>query len=403
MPYIIEPSNSIVRRLAWAMLVAGIAFLHAVADGAEFSCKAGDVSCLTNAILQANANGQTNTIYLKAGRYTLSTPAIPTVGRFIGTGFPVITSMLTIQGASATKTVVERDSSDELDKQFRLFMVEATGNLTLADLTLQGGGRVAEGFGATGGGAVLNHGTLAIIDSVIRRNELVGSLCGGILSHGRLTVARSTITENSAYEWPGGICVWGGTAMILESSIVANTGINGAGLDVAGGLAFVQNSTIARNVATSGGGVGGVSVSGGSAILINSTIAENIGGGSGGIATFHAGQVALSNTILARNRTHGDTGFVDCRATQPNLVGITSLGHNLIGNVTGCNITLVGGDLTGDPGLALFKDNGKPGNGHFPLLPKSPAKDAGLDAVCPRVDQLGQRRSDDCDIGAIRR
>ena len=80
---------------------------------------------------------------------------------------------------------------------------------------------------------------------------------------------------------------------------------------------------------------------------------------------------------------------------------VTSLGNNLIGDPTGCTITLLPSDLTGDPGFGPFTDNGRPGNGHFPLLPTSQAIDAGNDAVCPRTDQLGQRRLGPCDIGAI--
>ena len=87
---------------------------------------------------------------------------------------------------------------------------------------------------------------------------------------------------------------------------------------------------------------------------------------------------------------------------------VTSLGNNLIGDPTGCTITLQASDLTGDPGLGDFTDNGTPGNGHFPLLSTSQAIDAGNDAVCPRRDQLGQRRvniprvgTSRCDIGAI--
>jgi hypothetical protein len=51
--------------------------------------------------------------------------------------------------------------------------------------------------------------------------------------------------------------------------------------------------------------------------------------------------------------------------------------------------------------LDAFTDNGRPGNGHFPLLPTSQAIDAGSDVVCPRTDQLGRRRIGPCDIGAI--
>jgi hypothetical protein len=108
--------------------------------------------------------------------------------------------------------------------------------------------------------------------------------------------------------------------------------------------------------------------------------------------------VTLVNTILAGN-------LEDC-ISQP--APFTSLGHNLIGNPAGCTITLQASDLTGDPGLDAFTDNGRPGHGHFPLLTTSQAIDAGNDAVCPRQDQLGQRRvnirkvgTSICDIGAI--
>jgi len=80
---------------------------------------------------------------------------------------------------------------------------------------------------------------------------------------------------------------------------------------------------------------------------------------------------------------------------------VTSLGNNLIGDPTGCTITMQGTDLTGNPGLDTFTDNGTPGNGHFPLLPTSRAIDAGNDAVCPKRDQLGEKRVGPCDIGAI--
>src|SRR5262249_11217010 len=125
-----------------------------------------------------------------------------------------------------------------------------------------------------------------------------------------------------------------------------------------------------------------------SAIISNCTIADNVGEG-----LFGSGSVLL-NTLLARN-TAGRVG-PDCSGT------VTSLGTNLIGDPTGCTITLQPTDLTGDPGLDAFTDNGRPGNGHFPLLPTSQAIDAGNTAACPLTDQLGQRRIGPCDIGAIR-
>ena len=131
-------------------------------------------------------------------------------------------------------------------------------------------------------------------------------------------------------------------------------------------------------------------------LLTNSTLAENraiaFGSGSGG-GIGGSGAVLIQNTIIARNSA-GATGQ-DCSGT------VTSLGNNLIGDLSGCTITLQPSDLTGDPGLDTFTDNGKPGNGHFPLLSTSQAIDAGNNAVCPRRDQLGKRRVGPCDIGSI--
>ena len=114
----------------------------------------------------------------------------------------------------------------------------------------------------------------------------------------------------------------------------------------------------------------------------------------------------LQNTLLARNVGLNQPGQ-DSRG--PDCLGVVlSLGHNLIGDPTGCTITLQPSDLTGDPGLGDVADNGTPGNGHVPLLSTSQAIDAGNDAVCPKRDQLGQRRvniprvgTSRCDIGAI--
>src|SRR5262245_33084436 len=81
--------------------------------------------------------------------------------------------------------------------------------------------------------------------------------------------------------------------------------------------------------------------------------------------------------------------------------GVISLGTNLIGHPTECPLGLQASDLTGDPGLDAFTDDGMPGNGHFPLLSTSQAINKGNDAACPPTDQLEQPRVGQCDIGAI--
>jgi hypothetical protein len=155
----------------------------------------------------------------------------------------------------------------------------------------------------------------------------------------------------------------------------------------------LTNTTIARNRVVSGfsDSSGALSNLSGTVILTNCTVTGNTSGGSVGGLSSTGGVLALQNTLVALNTGLGS----DC-------VGpVTSLGTNLVGDPTGCTITLQPTDLTGDPRLGDFTDDGTPGNGHFPLLAGSPTIDAGNDAFCPPTDQLGEPRVGRCDIGAI--
>jgi hypothetical protein len=103
---------------------------------AKFTCPAGDVACLIDAINTANANGEANTITLEAGTYTLTAVDNTTIG--IGpSGLPLVTSALTLRGAGAEATSIARDASSP---SFRLVTIAAEGILTFEKLTLQGGG-----------------------------------------------------------------------------------------------------------------------------------------------------------------------------------------------------------------------------------------------------------------------
>jgi hypothetical protein len=360
-----------------------------------FHCGAGDVSCLIAAINEANANRQKkNTIRLEAGTYTLTAVDNTTAedSRLPqSNGLPVITSPLTITGQGAETTIIERDTSAPF---FRILNVAAAGALTLQRLTLRGGRFFSQGAGA----GIFNDGILTITKSTISQN-FGGpfSIGGGIFNDGTLTITNSTISSNAVLDGNGGGISNVGTLTITNSAISENHSLDGGGISNVGTLT-ITNSTISSNGARhDGSGISNF----GTLTLTNSTIVGNtpaedsIGVVSGG-GIFTVGTVELQNTILALN-------MVGLFGRGPDCFGpVTSFGNNLIGDPTGCTITLQSSDLTGDPGLGDFTDNGKPGNGHFPLLSTSKAVDAGNNAVCPRRDQLGKRRVGPCDIGAIR-
>jgi hypothetical protein len=394
--------------IAWGVGLLALVSLAPRTQAADFSCAAGDVTCLINAINTANVNGDTNTITLEAGTYTLTAVDNLTEGSpNERNGLPSITSTLTVRGAGADTTILERAATAPA---FRLLHIAASGTLALEGLTLQGGRCVGSNEGLCFGGAGLrNLGTVTLSHSVVRRNvsdEFNGgadaglqnlgmatlthcafinntngnTLGGGLDNEGTLTIHRCTFTNNQAPEASGGGIANRGTLLLTASALTGNAASMGGGI-ANSGILVVLNSTIAR-------GGSGLS-NGGTATVLNSTIAEN----AGGIGNAR-GTVVLLNTLLAGNT--GRTGTLDCAGP------ITSLGHNLIGDPTGCTLPLQPTDLTGDPDLDAFTDDGTPGNAHFPLLPTSQAIDHGNTAACPRTDQLGQRRIGRCDIGAIR-
>ena len=135
--------HTVERRLRWwwgiactVILVSLVGLAHP-SHAVDFACTAGDVACLIAAINTANANGETTTITLEAGTYTLTAVDNTTDGP---NGLPSVTSPLTIQGAGADTTVIERAPSAP---PFRLGHIAATGVLTLTRLTLRGGLAIA--------------------------------------------------------------------------------------------------------------------------------------------------------------------------------------------------------------------------------------------------------------------
>ena len=278
------------------------------------------------------------------------------------------------------------------------------GTLTVASSTISGNS-------ASAGGGIYNKGTLILASSTVSGNSyngiwniggtltvtssnVSGNSGSGIFNNGTLTVASSTISGNS----DRGIENYFGNLTLTSSTISGNSNTNigggGGGIsNVGGGTLTLTSSTVSGNSATDIGG--GIYNESGTLTLTSSTVsgnsATNIGGG---VFNGDGATVRLTNTILAVNTS---SLRPDCRGS------LTSLGHNLIGDSTGCGLTPVTGDLANvDPKLGPLTENGGPTLTHA-LLPGSPAIDSGDDASCPATDQRGIARPQGahCDIGAF--
>jgi hypothetical protein len=407
----------------------GLLLLPGPMHAAGFVCAAGDVACLIAAIHAANANGEENTITLAAGAYTLTAVDNDTDG---ANGLPSIMGRLTITGAGADTTIIERAAGAT---SFRLMHVAATGRLTLEGLMLKRGSVPSSiAFLSNNGGSILNNaGTLTLTSCTLTENTAAYGGGGLFNSKGTVNITTSTLANNMASVGggsalrndggvvtlmettlagnhtdfgPGGALFNDGTMSLTNSMVAGNmAGVFGGGIFSSSGRLTITNTTFAGNrtagTGSSGSPRGGGAIwnSGGTVTILNTTLAGNTApppDNGGGLFNF-SGTMTLQNTILARNTA--EAGGPDCWGTVQGTV--TSLGYNLLGDPTGCTITLLDTDLTGDPKLGDFTDDSTPGGGYFPLLPDSPAIDAGHDEVCPETDQLGQPRVGRCDIGAI--
>jgi len=286
------------------------------------------------------------------------------------------------------------------------------GTLEIENTTLAGntavGGAAFGSFGDTSGGGGFG-GAIASLETIVPQ------IPRGDVS---LLVTGSTFSKNVAL---GGAATQTGP----EGGATGGTGDGGALYWTAGGEGFLVNNTFAFNTAmgghatanSGGSGLGG-GAEGGAIFFADSgyggdielgydTVAYNhavagtgtSGNGTaegGGIASFSESSLALENVLVAKN-TAG--------SQDPDVVGsFDSLGHNLIGDITGSsgfstsNGDIIGGGAEGapvNPGLATqLQNNGGPTQ-TLALLPGSIAIDHGdnsFDGPDSTVDQRGISR-----------
>jgi hypothetical protein len=306
--------------------------------------------------------------------------------------------------------------------------IYSTGVLAITSCTLSGNVARGTGSGLSGngegtGGGIYATGVLAITNSTLSGNFASGSgggggigSGGGIHADGTLTITNSSLSGNSAGGGGfvgggiGGGIVAAGVLAITNCTLSGNSAMGGRAGGSGGGIyneatgtVTVANSTLSGNLASgtdSGAGSGGGIANVGALTVTNSTLSGNSTTGSslssgGGVGNSGAAMATLRNSILA-----GNTASV-----APDLSGgVTSQGHNLIGDGTGGSgygdTDLVGtAENPIDPLLGPLQDNGGP-TATMALLPGSPALDAGDPDQLGSPDQRGVVRTGGVNIGA---
>ena len=267
--------------------------------------------------------------------------------------------------------------------------ISNNGTLTLTNSTVSGN-TASNGHG----GGIYNKGTADLTDSTVSDNS-ASILGGGTYNSGTANFTNSIVSDNTAGNDGGGIRN-DGTLVLTNSTVISNTstGNSGGGINSYSGTLTLTNSTVSGNSALRYGG-GILNFGGGTLTLSNSTVSGNSADIAGGGILNDVGTADMVNTIIAGNSAPTSA---DCSGF------LTSIGHNLIGNNSGCGFTVITGDLVNiDSKLGPLQDNGGPTFTHA-LLPGSPA----IDHVPPEnclvtTDQRGVARPQGvaCDIGAF--
>ena len=306
----------------------------------------GSPGSLRAAIIQADSNGQDNTINLAAGTYQLSIANSAGQENGSAQGDLDLTGAghtITIRGAGAAATIID---GDKLDRVFQILggVTAVVSGLTIQNGVAQDGGTSGAKPGTEGslGGGILNLGTATLSDVVVQNclaaggfgtNGIAGNLTaaggglsavgGGIFNSGTLTLIACAVIDDTAEGGKGG----DGATGAVDGSGGDGGGGSGGGIFNAGSLT-VSQSTIAENNAYGGfggdaapsfenlgygGGSGGDAFGGGldvvdgatATLIINSTIAGNsVGGGFGG----HGGDGGQGGNPMTNMGDEGGNG-----------------------------------------------------------------------------------------------
>jgi len=276
-------------------------------DSADDSVTADGACTLREAIINANNDDQSGSTDCAAGS---GADVITFAGNYtitLGGQLPAVTSQITITGNGATNTIVQADAAPNV-ATYRVFEVNAAGNLTLDGLTVRHGRcNGACATNTTDGGGILNiGGTVTVTNSALSGNSADDG-GGGIYSdnYSTVTVTNSALSNNSA-GYGGGIYSNNySTVTVTNSALSGNSATYSSG----GGIfnyyqstLTVTNSTLSGNSATYSNGGGIHNAYSGTLTVTNSTLSGNSANNfGGGIYNNLLATMNYSNTIIANS------------------------------------------------------------------------------------------------------
>jgi predicted outer membrane repeat protein len=338
---------------------------------------------LRSAILEAEVNGEPDTIVF-ASDYSI----------LLATQLPTVTTDITIRGNGWDRTIIDGNNPQGGMTGVRAFFVDFTGSLTLDGVMV----RNCSVANYDPGGAVSSRGALRVVNSALRDNAAERAYGGAIVAEsqdGSLQLLSTRFESNSAPH--GGAVFSRGTTTIERCSFVGNRAVASAALEFSGNRPLqLRSSTFSMNHGYSTINIGFSPL----VQLEGVTITASTGTA---LSVFSA-SVTLSHSILARS------GTANCEVYPYAGGSIVSAGHN-IEDANTCGLSPATFDLVDtDPMLGRLADPGHLPPWH-PLQAGSPAVDGGALGCPMATDQASVPRPVDgdgdgvarCDVGAVER
>lgn len=437
----------------------GIQYVKPIASGLG-NCSSWANACILQTALTNAVSG--DEIWVMQGTYK------PTSGADLTATFQLKSGVTVYGGFAGTETArAQRQSSlynatilsgdigvvgNKSDNSYHV--VIGASNAVLDGFTITAGN--AYGIDAySNGGGMYNYNTSSLtVTNITFSDNSASSLGGGMYNYNNssLTVTNVTFSDNSA-NFGGGMYNEGNNPTITNAIFSNNSASLGGGMYNKSASPLVTNVTFSGNSATSSGG-GMLNYYYSSPQVTNATFSDNSANNGGGMYNVTESNPIIANATFSGNSANIYGGGV-FNESNPTLINVTFSGNSadqgggiynffygspvlknvLIANSSGGDCALEYRALNSASANNLIEDSssacglsngdgkgsivgvtpmlGAPGNyggstQTIPLLPGSPAIDAGNDAFCAAtpVDSHDQRgvtrpKGSHCDIGAV--